>query len=250
MHTRKRIPGCLRCRERHVKCDRAKPACSSCRNLKYPIICEYASECLRFRQSRYSSSLSTTNTARREADSAPTSTANDSDPGAAFNARYATRTEPSTFQEDESRHRSTDWPGPPRTLPSSFPPQSSAASPVPPDQDVRHFSSPSQSVTSIPLTPKPSTLPFQLPPLGAPTVDTTSGSSGYGVTSSSALIDLPCGPGGVGTGHVSPNTMRHRLSRSKSRTLTDDVDCKVFAFYVECAGHWVCTAIHNIVNHS
>ncbi|KFY18903.1 hypothetical protein V493_08267 [Pseudogymnoascus sp. VKM F-4281 (FW-2241)] len=52
-----RQPGCLNCRERHVKCDKERPTCSTCRNAKYPTTCEYASKRFRFRQSRYLSSL-------------------------------------------------------------------------------------------------------------------------------------------------------------------------------------------------
>jgi hypothetical protein len=53
----KREPGCVRCQQRHVKCDRDRPACSNCQKSKPPTVCEYRapSRSFRFQQSRYSS---------------------------------------------------------------------------------------------------------------------------------------------------------------------------------------------------
>ncbi|KAF2765376.1 hypothetical protein EJ03DRAFT_209028 [Teratosphaeria nubilosa] len=53
----KREPGCVRCQQRHVRCDRQRPTCSSCRRSRVAAPCEYRthSRPLRFRESRYSS---------------------------------------------------------------------------------------------------------------------------------------------------------------------------------------------------
>lgn len=224
MPTRKRAPGCLRCQERHVKCDRGTPTCNSCRNLKYPTVCEYASKRLRFRQSRYSSSLATTNVRQREVESARTPPANDNDPGAVSGASDTTHA-PSLVRA-----------GPARTLPSGFPHQSSVVSPVPSAEDTRRFSSSSLPMDGIALTPKPSIPPsFILSPLGFAPVGAAPSDSGYDINGSSTSIDLS-----HPIEHVSPNTATsYQTSGDSVRTLTEEIDCKVFAFYTERAGHWV-----------
>ncbi|KAJ5811848.1 hypothetical protein N7474_008149 [Penicillium riverlandense] len=223
MPTRKRAPGCLRCQERHVKCDRGTPTCNSCRNLKYPTVCEYASKRLRFRQSRYSSSVATTNVMPRELDSVRTPPANENDPGAASGA------------SDTTHAPSLNRAGSARTLSSSFPHQSSVVSPVPSAEDTRRFSSSSLPMDGIALTPKPSVPSFIFSPLGFAPVGAAPSDSGYGIDGSSTSIDLS-----HPIEHVSPNTATsYQTSGDSARTLTEEIDCKVFAFYVERAGHWI-----------
>jgi hypothetical protein len=246
MSTRKRIPGCLPCQERHVKCDRGKPICNSCRNLKYPTVCEYALKRLQFRQSRYSSSSATTNMTRREVDSARTPSANDNDLGAASGSSDTTHAAPSTLHDYETRHHSStmDGAGSARTLASG---QSSVVSPVPSPEDTRRYSSSPLPVAGIALTPKPSIPSYCLFPLGISPVDTAPDGSGYGINGSTALVDLSHPRTSVEIEHVSPNTRSDQTSRASSRTLTEEIDCRVFAFYVERAGHWVCVAIQTSI---
>lgn len=237
MSTRKRIPGCLRCQERHVKCDRGKPTCSSCRNLKYPTVCEYASKRLRFRQSRYTPSVASADMTRRYSHSVQTPSANSNDqdplPGASDTANAAQSTHP-----DYGNHHSSsiDGSGSATTLPSG---QNSVVRPVPSAGETRQYSSPPLPVAHIALTPKPSVPPYCLFPLGLSPVGASPQGSGYPIHDSSASVDLPHHRGSVSFAHVSPSTTSYHTETPSSRILRDEIDCKVFAFYVENAGHWV-----------
>ncbi|ERS96703.1 hypothetical protein HMPREF1624_06912 [Sporothrix schenckii ATCC 58251] len=51
--TKMRKPGCLPCRDRHLRCDRDVPSCSACRRSRQPRRCEYAGAALRVRPSVY-----------------------------------------------------------------------------------------------------------------------------------------------------------------------------------------------------
>jgi hypothetical protein len=230
MSTRKRIPGCLRCQERHVKCDRGKPTCKSCRDLKYPTVCEYASKRLRFRHSRYTSSLApTTDMTRRESPTVRTPSANSNDLGAISGATDTTHAPPSTFLDYGSHHRSSiDGSGSASTLP--------AVSPVPSAED--------SSPLRVPLTAKPPVPSYCLFPLGLSPVGATPDGYGGPISGSSASVELSHPGVSVDVEQVSPNTTSYHRAPPPSRTLTEEIDCKVFAFYVENAGHWVCVANH------
>jgi hypothetical protein len=239
---RKRIPGCLRCQERHVKCDRGRPTCNSCRNLKYPTVCEYASKRLRFRQSRYTSSLVSSDMTRLDADSVRRPPANGNDLGATPGATDTTHAAPSTLPDYGSHHRSSiDDTGSARTLPSGH---SSVASPVPSAADSRQYSSSPLPVAGITLTPKPPVPSYCLFPLGLSPAGATPDGPGYSINGSSASVNLSHRRASVDIEHASPNATPYQTAPPSSRTLTEKIDCKVFAFYVERAGHWVGAAGH------
>lgn len=243
MSTRKRIPGCLRCQERHVKCDRAKPTCNSCRNLKYPTVCEYGSRRLRFRQSRYTTSASaSTDMTRRESHTVQTPSANSNDPGDHISATSDTpHAAPSTISDYGSHHPSSiDGSGSTGALPSSH---SLVVSPVSSAEDTRQYSPSPLPVAGIPLTPKPPVPSYCLFPLGLSPVGATPDGSGIPINGSSVSGELSHRRASADIAHASPSTTSYHTT-SPSRTLTEEIDCKVFAFYVECAGHWVCAASH------
>lgn len=243
MSTRKRIPGCLRCQERHVKCDRGKPTCSSCRNLKYPTVCEYGSKRLRFRQSRYTTtSLASTDMTRRASHPGRTPSANSNDPGAISATSDTPHAAPSTLS-DYGSHRPTsvDGPGSARALPNSQP---SVVSPVSSVEDAHQYSSSPLPVAGIQLTSKPPVPPYCLFPLGLSPVGASPDGSGYPINGSSTSVELPDRRASGDIAHVSPSTAPYHTTSPSPCTLTDEVDCRVFAFYVESAGHWVCVANH------
>ncbi|KAL4894226.1 hypothetical protein BDV59DRAFT_16099 [Aspergillus ambiguus] len=224
MSTRKRSPRCLRCQERHVKCDKAKPTCSSCRSLKYPAICEYASRHLRFRQSRYSSALARNNAASSEKSPPEIDLANEDDLEALSDARCVFR--------GHAGHLHSD-------IRADIPRFSSTAHTT--EAPVRRTSQPC-SITSSPKTslasgPRQTILPQ--PPvstLALSTVGVIPADSPYGIRGSLSSVDLS--QSSVTAGFF-PQETSFRAPPEPPRTLTKELDCRVFAFYVEHAGKWI-----------
>lgn len=244
MSTRKRIPGCLRCQERHVKCDRGKPTCSSCRNHKYSTVCEYAPKRLRFRQSRYTSALASTGT-RREAHTVRTPSADsNNEPRTISGTSDKTHAASSTLSDYGNHHPSSiDGSRSARNFSSAH---SSVVSPVPSAEGTSRYPSSPLPVADDPLTPKPPVPSYCLYPLGLSPVGLTPDASGYPINNSSVSGELSHPGARVDIAHVSPSTASYQTSLPPSRTLTDEIDCKVFAFYVENAGHWVCISSSSI----
>ena len=52
--TRIRQPGCRHCRSHHLKCDRKRPVCSTCQRARQSVVCTYETRSLRFEHSKYS----------------------------------------------------------------------------------------------------------------------------------------------------------------------------------------------------
>ncbi|KAF7126109.1 hypothetical protein CNMCM5793_002531 [Aspergillus hiratsukae] len=166
---------------------------------------------------------------RRESLTVRTPSANSNDLGAISGTSDTTHAAPSTFPDYESHHRSSiDGSGSARTLPSG---QSSAVSPVPSAED--------SSPLRVPLTAKPPVPSYCLFSLGLSPVGATPDRYGCPISGSSASVELSQPTVSVDVEQVSPNTTSYHTIPPPSRTLTEEIDCKVFAFYVERAGTWI-----------
>ena len=63
----RRFPGCRRCRKHHLRCDRRRPLCSTCEQARQPAPCIYDPKPLRFSHSKYSSSVDRLDNKSRDA---------------------------------------------------------------------------------------------------------------------------------------------------------------------------------------
>jgi len=224
MSTRKRIPGYVRCQERHVKCDKGKPSCKNCRSLKYPAVCEYASRQLRgFRQSRYSSALAVTDSTPQEADQARSASPTSNVPEHASDTPH-----PNTKHSQE--HGDNNDPGSVRTLADS---PASVVSPIP--DTIHYASSPSK-----PSDPSYSVFPLGLSPIS---IDPEYRTDVNDVERTRGSIDLSSQRTNLEIEHASPHDTAYQIFQTPARTLVEETDCKVFTFYMEHAARWVSLAI-------
>lgn len=225
MSTRKRFPGCVRCQERHVKCDRGKPSCSTCRNLKYPAVCEYASKKLRgFRQSRFSFTSPVTGRTRRQEDHARPASSASNDLGFASDGG----THPISPILPDNRHIGGS--GSVRTSPSS------------PTSAIRRIYDLNQCSPSPPSETRASHRSFNL---GIPSINLGPEQSPDDIYRPNTSVDLSQPRANFEIAHVSPNDIARETMRSPSCTLTDETESNIFAFYVEQAGKWVCPFTRN-----
>ncbi|KFX89387.1 hypothetical protein O988_08645 [Pseudogymnoascus sp. VKM F-3808] len=242
-----RRPGCLQCQERHVKCDREKPRCSSCRNAKYPTICEYGSKRLRFRQSRYSTTVAVART------TAPI--VNESQEQPMPSAEFQDAIEPSVRDDDDAPPRGPDGEAGIQILRNTSPRGLLADNnPIAwqPLADCHHsHSSPHSSShgSEYPLSPTSSF---------SSRFDNTTARPGQNGTvlrgplleSRVTALSSGCELEGEEAGFWAesntnmrwksvPNAGTFQTSQGPARILSEDLECKVFGFYITNAGSWL-----------
>lgn len=258
--SRKRAPGCLRCQERHVKCDKQKPSCSSCRSLKYPGVCEYGARQLRFRQSRYTSTVAAHYAVESHAESTragPCLRQASDDNRVATAATAAISPDvlspPIIRSSNVSRgHDARPYlqlvgdPTSPAMAtghalslesPTRIGVTAAGVSPASSgniaDTSRCYSSTPSPHASQATVSLGPPQLSYDTSPLitrngGPPNQAARSGNNTTAVHSSLIV-----------RGQTLSHTSSSPATSHSRNSLSDEVDCKVFQFYLEHAGHWV-----------
>lgn len=210
MRASKRRPGCLRCRQRHVKCDKAQPICSRCQKAQFSTPCTYDwIKPLHIRQSRYSSLVANSQTETRgcQASSYRGDQVGASRNGLEYLPRlYDQHTQPEAVESEPlTAHRST--------------PASQSHSQSTTDDRTPYDGSqlPSADGRYIHASTTPSTFPDRIP-----ATDTGNQVSSIAGETSSRQWNVSC-----------------ETPQARTRILCEEVECKVFDFYLMSAGHWV-----------
>lgn len=209
----KRTPGCHRCRERHVKCDKERPVCSNCRHARSTSPCRYeAKRGIRFRPSRYSSGPN----------ARPASPETASQGYSAYTSNKRDVSERGTVVPRNGRSLNFAEQGPTTQPLGHYRP--TVTTDLFGNDDT---TSVEKTATSWGLSQSGGlqSRPVVLYPPGETPVSPWRG----------AEIASPL----VSDGSGSSPSVAHQGSDLTPRILDDSVDCKVFDFYVRHVGYWV-----------
>ncbi|KAH9838094.1 Fungal specific transcription factor domain [Teratosphaeria destructans] len=210
--SKRREPGCVRCQQRHVRCDRQRPTCSTCRRTRCPAPCDYRPHPrpLRFRPSRYSS-VTTTDPHQHDDDHHH----HPHVPSSNLSRHGSAPITPLTLSVDRGEERrSTSRHGSP---PASAPPIGGAKS-IPRARDEGRLP---WMVETSPRPNHPDGTPAGSQWLSTPT-DPDQGEESY-CSPSALIVHIPRPP------HSPP----------RPSLLTDERDCQVFAYYLDAVARWM-----------
>lgn len=208
--SRRRQPGCVLCRERHLKCDRQWPTCSNCQKAKHATTCRYEPrQADPFRRSRYLAQSTPTRS--------PSLTARESSPGRAT----VTDGLPQVSHHGELAENTSTWP---RALTQV---------------------SPSGSERPIPGTHRDQTgreSPGQLVSPGRLWAEHDVGAMHQGSASDTRDLTVLAGQP---LSRARQQEARHSLPLSPvwghaaSSVLVNELECEVFGFFVSHVAYWV-----------
>lgn len=204
---RLRLPGCRRCRHSHLKCDRERPLCSTCEKAGQSIPCIYDPKPLRFSHSKYTSAVD-----RLETDSQYSAAS-----GRALDSERRIPPDEGDCSAglDESINQLLDIP-----------------------------STPSQALISVSATAAEPGLSYHLSPNKNP-LSHSGGNElspqerlwtqvgALGQSRNLPVSSLLLSPSAHTTQSLSP------ALQEPTSILSDELECKVFGFYITYLGHWL-----------
>jgi hypothetical protein len=203
-----RLPGCRRCRDQHLRCDRKRPSCSTCQTAKHRVICTYEAKPLRFSHSKYSSSKPSNDP---DGDNASTHVSDDIHQDAESDTSVVHVDDNNTLEVTIG----------PLFSPDHIPIQDDTSATV---GLLPHIAAYPSLGFSIEHSPAVSRSTHHESTIIQANVSSTSPHDSFGFPT----------PNRNGTYSLSPNVPR------TTKILADELECKVFDFYVTYMGHWVC----------
>ncbi len=216
---KRRLPGCRRCREHHLGCDRKRPYCSACEKARRSAPCVYVPQPLRFSHSKYSSAVNRLEEASQGANT-PVQASDDESPHAADQG-----TPSASFDEGAERslavfdgsHPFVDF-----------------------RQSISHFDTAffggrrdAEPSSSHQVSPNVTRSVQESDTESPAHANVAQRSAAAGASQTLPISSLLLTPSVHTTYSLSP------ANDEFTRILSEELECKVFGFYISYLGHWL-----------